>query len=327
MVQLSTTYMGLSLRNPLIVASSHLTASKKSVVACEEAGAAAVVLKSLFEEQIELESRSELDGASDMGYADGYDFLQNTSKGHSLDRYLSLIEECKKVSSIPIIASVNCVSPGNWIKYAEKFERVGADGLELNCYPIPADIRRNASFYEKQYLDIARKIKKQLSIPVAMKIAPAFTDMAHMIDELASTGLDGLVLFNRLYRPDVDLDKLTLRNSPVVSAPQEMYQTLQWIALLSGEIEIDFCAATGVHDSEGVLKQLLVGARAVQLCSAIINGGLGVISRMLEEVREWLESRKYDSVEAAVGVLNQESSDHPERYERSQYVKGVVGGG
>lgn len=325
MAELSTTYMGLPLKNPLIVASSHLTASVERVLACQEAGAGAVVLKSLFEEQIQVDIAREMNGASDMGHTDGYDFLIEATKSHYLDEYLDLVEKCKKKASIPVIASVNCVSDGTWLDYAKKFEAVGADALELNCFIIPADVKRDAASYEEVYLSIAETVKKQVNIPVAMKIAPHFTDMARMISRLCSAGMDGVVMFNRLYRPDVDIEGLTMKHAPVLSAPQEIYQTLQWIALLSGEIDFDFCAATGIHDGEGFIKQLLVGARAVQMCSSIIKDGTPVITQTLESLNEWMERKGFSSISEFNGTLCQESSSNPEVYERAQYVKGLVG--
>jgi len=325
MADLSTKYLGIPLKNPLIVGSSHLTASVDRVKACEDAGAGAVVLKSLFEEQINLDLSKDLDGASDMGFSDGYDFLVEANKSHHLDTYLGLVEECKAKTDIPIIASVNCVSDGTWLDYAKKFEVIGADALELNCFVIPGDVKRDAASFEDVYLSIAETVKKQINIPVAMKITPHFTDMARMIQRLADTGLDGVVTFNRLYRPDVDIENLKMKHAPVLSASQEAYQTLQWIALLSGEIEIDFCAATGIHEGEGFVKQLLVGAKAVQMCSAVIKDGTPVIQQTLDFLNEWMDRKGYGSISDYWGTLCQESSKNPEIYERAQYVKGLVG--
>jgi len=325
MAELSTNYLGLTLKNPLIVASSHLTATVERVKACQEAGAGAVVLKSLFEEQIKVDISRDLDGSQDMGHADGWDFLVESSKSHHMDAYLTLVEDCKKKTDIPVIASVNCVSDGTWLDYARKFEAMGADALELNAFIIPADIRRGASSYEDVYLSIAETVKKKINIPVAMKLTSHFTDMARMINRLAQTGIDGVVLFNRLYRPDVDIESLQMKHAPVLSAPQEIYQTLQWIALLAGEVETDFCGATGIHDGEGMVKQLLVGARAVQMCSAIIKDGTPVIGDTLQFLEAWMDRKGYAAVDEFIGKLSQESSSNPEVYERAQYVKGLVG--
>ena len=325
MADLSTRYLGLNLKNPLIVASSHLTATVERVKACQDAGAGAVVLKSLFEEQIKVDISRDLDGSHDMGHTDGWDFLVESSKSHHMDAYLTLVEECKKKTDIPIIASVNCVSDGTWLDYARKFEAMGADALELNTYIIPADIRRDSASYEDIYLSIAETVKKKIKIPVAMKLTTHFTDMARMISRLAHTGIDGVVLFNRLYRPDVDIESLKMKHAPVLSAPQEIYQTLQWIALLSGEIDTDFCGGTGTHDGEGLVKQLLVGAKAVQMCSAIIKDGTSVITETLKFLENWMDRKGYAGIDDFMGKLSQESSSHPEVYERAQYVKGLVG--
>ena len=325
MAKLSTTYMGIPLKNPLIVASSHLTDSVKRVVSCQEAGAGAVVLKSLFEEQIRVDIDREMSGSSDMGWADGHDFLVEASKDHYLDEYLELVEKCKKKVSIPVIASVNCVSNGTWLDYAKRFEAVGADGLELNSFIIPADIKKDAASYEDVYLAIAKTVKEQVNIPVAMKIAPHFTDLARMVSRLSSAGMDGMVLFNRLYRPDVDIEKIAMKHAPVLSASQEIYQPLQWIALLSGKIDIDFCATTGVHDGAGLVKQLLVGAKGVQMCSAIIKEGTATITRALQFLEEWMDRKGFSTIDEFTGSLCQSGSANPEIYERAQYIKGIVG--
>lgn len=325
MAEFSTTYMGIALKNPLIVGSSHLTDSVERVMTCQEAGAGAVVLKSLFEEQIHLDINREMSGASDMGWADGYDYLVEASRDHYLDEYLELVENCKEKAFIPVIASVNCVSDGTWLDYAKKFESVGADGLELNCFVIPADLRKDASSYEDTYLSIAETVKKQIKIPVAMKLAPHFTDLARMVSRLASAGMDGIVLFNRLYRPDVDIQTITMKHAPILSAPQEIYQTLQWIALLSGRIDIDFSAATGIYGGEDLVKQLLVGAKGVQMCSSIIKNGPAVITQALQFLGEWMDEKGFAKIDEFAGALCQDASEDPEIYERTQYVKGIVG--
>ncbi len=325
MADLSTTYMGIPLKNPLIVASSNLTSTVEKIVKCEEAGAGAVILKSLFEEQIHIDQKKLLDGANDLGNADGYDFLMGYSKNHFLDEYLELVVRAKKSVSIPIIPSVNCVSGGEWIEYAERFEKVGADALELNTFVIPSNVEKDAAYYEDIYLEIARNIKKRVKIPVAMKISPHFTDIARMVKRIETAGIDGIVMFNRFYRPDVDIDKLEMRHAPVLSAPEEIFLALQWIALLSGEIEMDFCATTGVHDAEGVIKQLLVGAGGIQMCSTLIKQGLEIIPDILETLSRWMDEKGFSTIADFKGRLCQESSNNPEIYERNQYIKGVVG--
>ena len=325
MADLSTEYLGLKLRNPIIVASSTLTSSLEKLVKCEEAGAGAVVLKSLFEEQINIDRANMLDGSSDMGYADGYDFLMQYGRSHFLDDYVELVLKAKQKLSIPVIPSINCVSSGEWIEYAERFQSVGADALELNTFVIPSDVKKDAAYYEDIYLKLAKKIKKHVNIPVAMKISPHFTDMAGMVEKLARQGIKGIVMFNRFYRPDVDIEALVMKHAPVLSAPQEIYMALQWIALLSGEIETDFCATTGIYDSSAVIKQLLVGAKSVQMCSALIKNGLGIIPEILSEVEAWMKAKGFNSLSDFNGKLCQESSANPEIYERSQYIKAVVG--
>ena len=325
MADLSTSYMGISLKNPLIVASSNLTSTVDKIKKCEDSGAGAVVLKSLFEEQIQVDMQKMMSGSSDMGGPDGWDFLVNTSRNYYLDDYLELVEQAKAKTGIPVIASVNCVSGGEWISYAKKFESMGADGLELNSFIIPSNVKKDAEYYTEKYLEIAANIKSMVKIPVSMKLSPHFTDLARMIRRLAETGLDGIVLFNRFYRPDIDIEKLEMRHAPILSAPEEIYLSLQWIALLSGEIETDFCASTGVFDAAGMIKQLLAGARGVQICSSLIKQGLGIIPGMLDELSSWMDRHGFSTLSDFNGRLCQEASNNPEVYERNQYIKGVVG--
>ena len=325
MVDLSTEYMGLRLRNPVIVSSSSLTATVQKVAACEQAGAGGVVLKSLFEEQILADTNQLLEGMDDSVHPEARALFTGSGTSHYMNDYLKLLRQAKEQVSIPVIASINCVTSGAWIEYAESFEKVGADGLELNVFIIPANVNKAAGEIEETYFDICRKIKKRLNIPVAMKIGPHFSSMARMIRQLSEERIDALVLFNRFYRPDVDVDGMRIVPAPILSTPQEMSLPLQWIALLSGEIPCDFSATTGVHDGKAVVKQLLVGAKTVQMCSALLKNGIEYLGTVLTEVTEWMEEHHYRRIEDFRGDLCQERSEHPEIYERSQYIKALVG--
>ena len=325
MANLKTEYMGLELDSPLIAASSGMTASVKKVKEFADAGAGAVVLKSLFEEQILYDSSKMTEGFNADVHADAADFFRGMSSSYFLDEYLGLVEECKKAVDIPVIASVNCVSDGAWIKYAERFEKVGSDALELNVFTIPVNKKLSSEDYEKNYYDIAEKIKKAVSIPVALKLSPHFTSLARVLENFADIGINGLVLFNRFYRPDIDIDKMTMSHAPIFSAPEEMSLVLQWIALLSGELDVDFAATTGVHETAGAVKQLLAGAKAVQLCSTVYNNGSEIFSKINSELESWMDSKGFAGISDFNGKLCQEVSANPDAYERTQYMKAAVG--
>ena len=325
MADLTTKYLGMDLKNPVIVSSSNLTASADKIVDCEKAGAGAVVLKSLFEEQIQADTAKMMDNIDETQVSESFDYLTKTGNYHYIDEYLTLLEEAKSRVSIPVIASINCVSSGSWIDYAERLERLGADALELNVFVLPADVTKPGEDIEKVYIDVCRKVKKKIKIPFSLKIGPHFSGLANMIRSLADEGTAGFVLFNRFYQPDVDIESLKIVPAKILSAPPEMALSLRWIALLSGEIEADFAAATGIHDGKSVVKQLLVGARAVQLCSILYQNGIDYIQTILKVVTEWMDRHNFASIDDFLGILCREESDNPEAYERAQYVKALVG--
>ena len=325
MADLKTKYMGIELSSPLIAASSGLTASVDKIKEFEQAGAGAVVLKSLFEEQILFDSNKMTEGYNAGIHADALDFFNGMSSNYFLDEYLTLVEECKKAVDIPVIASVNCVSDGAWLKYAKRFENVGADALELNAFTIPVNKEMSSEDYENQYYALAKGIKGEVKIPVAFKLSPHFTSLARVLENIADEGVDALVLFNRFYRPDIDIKKMKMTHAPIFSAEEEMSMSLQWIALLSGEIETDFAATTGVHGYEGVVKQLLAGAKAVQLCSAVYKNGSSVFNEINTKLAGWMDENGFGSIADFNGRLCQEVSENPEAYERTQYMKAAVG--
>jgi dihydroorotate dehydrogenase (fumarate) len=325
MADLKTTFMGLEMANPVVVASSNLTSSLKKLKNCEKAGAGAVVLKSLFEEQILSDTQKVMTDSGYQAHAEGMDYLFGMGTDYHINEYLKLIKQAKAELSMPVIASINCISGGAWIEYAESIEKAGADALELNVFLIPASVSQSGEEIERIYFDIVRKIKRRIKIPIAMKIGPHFSGLAHTIKALSEEGIDGLVLFNRFYRPDVDIEALKLVAADILSTPQEMNLSLQWIALLSGEVECDFAATTGVHDSAGVIKQLLVGAKAVQLCSVLYRNTVAYIKDILTQLEDWMDKHNFNRIEDFCGKLCQEASEHPEAYERSQYIKALVG--
>jgi dihydroorotate dehydrogenase (fumarate) len=326
MADLTTTYMGLSLRNPIIVSSSKLTSTLEDVQTCERAGAGAVVLKSLFEEQILADlGDTAVEDDSMLAHAESMDFFTGMGKNYYMNAYLKLVREAKERVSIPVIASVNCVTAGTWLEYSKSFEDVGADALELNFFVMPADVEQEGSEVEELYLETCRKIKRKVSIPVSMKIGSYFYGLASMVRKLSEEGMDGLVLFNRFYRPDVDIDRFEIISAPVFSSPQEISQSLQWIALLSGEVKCDLAASTGVHDAAGAIKQLLVGARAIQLCSTLYRNGIGYVQKVVKGIEEWMQRHEFERIDDFLGKLSRENIKNPKAYERSQYIRALVG--
>jgi len=325
MTDYSVNYLGLELKNPLVVASSNLTADVAKIADCQKHGAGAVVLKSLFEEQILHDSGKMIQDLDMDSFADAADFFRGSSQDYYMDQYLKLVEDVKKDTDIPVIASLNCVSDGKWISYAKDLQNMGADALELNVFIIPADVKKTSEQLEHIYESIVHKIKKIIGIPVSMKLGCHFTGIANVMSRLANGGIDGLVLFNRFYKPDIDIERMKLIPAKVFSAQEEMALSLQWIALLSGELECDFSATTGIHDSKAVIKQLLAGAKTVQLCSALYKNGLEYINVILKELGQWMEKHGFENIPAFCGKLSQEASADPSAYERAQYIKALVG--
>ncbi|MDY7027340.1 MAG: dihydroorotate dehydrogenase-like protein [Spirochaetota bacterium] len=325
MSDLSTTYMGLQLKNPIIVSSSRLTYDLEKVKQCEKAGAGAVVLKSLFEEQINVASDRMIGELNFDAYTDAYDYFEETSKDFYINEYLELVEQAKAGVSIPVIASVNCVSDGNWIDYAERFEKMGADALELNVFIIPADVDTTGEVIEQKYVDILKKVKSRVNIPVALKLGSQFSGLANTMKRFADEGADGLVLFNRFYKPDIDIEEFKIKPAHVYSAPEEMAFTLQWMAILSGKVKADLAATTGIQSSADIIKQILAGAQVVELCSVLMKEGIGRIEGYIREIQEYMQRKGFNSLDDFRGKMSQESIEHPETYERSQYIKAIVG--
>jgi len=325
MADLKTAYMGIDFPNPIIIGSSRLTADLDGLKRSEDAGAGGVVIKSLFEEQIDSESYEMINSMDYFSYTDAYDFFANRSRDYYIDAYLDVVEKAKESLSIPVIASVNCKRPGTWIEYADRFETVGADALELNIFVMPADVQKSSAEIEKVYFDILSEVKKAVSIPVALKIGPHFSGLAYMLRQLDRKGADGLVLFNRYYKTDIDIEKMMLKPGKVISVPEESALTLQWTALMADELSSGICAATGIHDGDAVIKQLLAGASAVQVCSAVLKNGFGAVNAMKTRLQTWMEQKRFSSIADFRGRLSQDQADNPEIWERSQYIKAVCG--
>ncbi len=319
MADLRTDFVGLKLRNPLIVSSSGLTDSVEKIQKLEKAGAGAVVLKSLFEEQILFEA-GHLSESSDYPEAD--DYIQNYTRSNSVDKYLDLIEQASSAVSIPVIASINCVSASEWTDFALKIEEAGAAALELNVYFLPTGKDASSQFYEKLYLDIAEKVKRRVNIPVIMKLGMHFTHLVSLVDLLYHRGVDGVVLFNRFYSPDINTSDLKMTSSEVFSSPADLRFSLRWVAIVSAMVDtIHLAGSTGVHDGQAIVKQILAGARAVQVCSAIYKHGPGIIPTMLDDLSNWMDQKDFSRLDTFRGNMNYKNLPEPQVYERSQFMK------
>jgi len=325
MVNLQVQYLGKTLPSPLIVSSSSLTQSVDSIRKCEEAGAGAVVLKSLFEEQIEADiSREEYNGLNRL-HPEAQDYFEQMGRHLGPSEYLKLIESAKKAVKIPIFASLNCVSEPWWIRYAEQLATAGVDGIELNLSRMPRNPAETSQMVEDRLIRIVEKVTQRVSLPIAAKIGPYFTSLLHVAHRMQRAGVKGLVLFNRFYQLDIDPHNLRLAPGYQFSTPQEVYTSLRWISILSGQIECDFSASTGIHDGITAVKLLLAGASTVQVCSVLYRKGIGELRNLLKGIESWMEEKKFNSIEDFKGKLSQTESEEPEAYERLQYVKALTG--
>jgi len=322
MVDLSTQYLGMKLKNPVIAGSSGLTNSAKSIQDLEESGAGAVVLKSIFEEEIAFEYDDILKEASEEGVnLDQFDYYDFHIKGEKLDKYTSLIEDSKKAVSIPVIASINCVYSHEWTSFAKQLQTAGADALELNMFFLPSEFGRTTEEKEKAYFQIIEKVQKEVSIPIALKISYYFSNLGPMIQKLSETGIAGLVLFNRFYSPDFDIDKMEVVSSNVFSSPSDLPISLRWIAIMAERVSCDLAASTGVHDGTALIKQILAGANAVQVASTLYKNGKGQIAEMLATLEAWMDQKGYSSLSDFRGKMSQAKSSNPAAYERVQFMK------
>lgn len=325
-MDLSTRYLGLNLANPIIVGSSGLSKTADGVKKCVDAGAGAVVLKSIFEEQISSEVNALVDKShSSMWHPEAAEYIVTYGRENAVAQYLETIAKAKSLGSTPIIASVHCVSAGAWTEFAADVEQAGADALELNVFVMPSDPRRTGPENEQVYFDVAKAVKARVSIPVSLKIGFFFSSLSKMIEQLANTGIDGLVLFNRFYSPDFDIENFKLKSAKIVSSPDEYVRTLRWISLMSGVVDCDLAAATGIHDGKTVVKQILAGANAVQVCSALYRNGIQHVGMMLKDVEQWMEKHGFDSPDDFRGKMSQSKSGNPADYERVQFMKASVG--
>jgi dihydroorotate dehydrogenase (fumarate) len=321
MKDLSTKYLGLQLKNPVIVGSSGLTDSADKIKDLADNNAGAVVLKSLFEEQVLAELSKNLTNYT-ADYPDAFDYIREYTRENSVSAYLSLISAAKKAVQIPVIASINCVSGKEWVAFAKSVQNAGADALEINISLLPSDPRKKCTDYEKIYFDVLEQVTSLVSIPVALKMSIYSSALANLITRLSWTGkVAGFVLFNRYFRPDFDIDNLTVRPANIFSTPEEIVMPLRWIALLAGNVGSDLAASTGVHNSAGLIKQLLAGAAAVQVVSAIYKNGPAYINELINGLAGWMESKSYDRISDFRGKLSTASSEDSAALQRIQFMK------
>lgn len=326
-MDLTTTYLGLNLKSPLVPsAAAPLTESLDNIKRLEDAGAAAIVLHSIFEEQLEQEQHElhhHLSYGTD-SFAEALSYFPEPETFHlGAQTYLEHIQQAKAMTEIPIIASLNGSTVGGWTDFAQQMQEAGADAIELNIYNIPTDPEQSGAEVEAEYVAIAQAVKSAVTIPVAIKLSPFFTNMAYMAKQLDHTGIDGLVLFNRFYQPDIDIDELVVRPNILLSTPQAMRLPMRWIALLFGRINADLAATSGIGHGRDAIKLLMAGAKITQVCSVLLRHGIPYLSTLETEMRHWMEEHEYESVRQMQGSMSQINCPDESAFERVQYMKGI----
>ena len=323
MADLRTTFMGLSLKNPIIVASGPLTANIADLVRCEEAGAGAVVLKSIFEQQIDYAAGKDSETNSEfVGYSDFNDAYKTLSKDYYINQYLELLAEAKQKLTIPVISSINCTSIRTWEDFAKRFEQVGADAIELNYYPLASDSSVPGEKVDREAVSFARTARRAIKVPVALKTGFEYSSISSIMKSFEKEGINGLVLFNHFFRPDIDIDKVDVCGGQPLSNPTEYLESLRWIALMAGEMKkTDLAAATGIHNGETVIKMLLAGAKAVEINSVLMKNGLDAIGNIICRIEKWMGDKGFRSVSEFRGKLSQERMPDGEYWERTQFMR------
>jgi dihydroorotate dehydrogenase (fumarate) len=324
MTDLTTTYMGLTLKNPIVPSASPLTRKLDGIKQLEDAGAAAITMYSLFEEQIDIEALAQHDFLEQTVFmsaeATAY-FPKAADYNRGPDGYLDLICDAKASVDIPVIGSLNGVTTGGWTRYARLIEEAGADALELNVYLIPTRTSLTSDGVENTYLEILREVKAQVKIPVALKLSPFFSALPNMAHRLDRAGADALVLFNRFYQPDFDLEELVVTPHLVLSTPWEMRLPLRWIALLYGHVAASLALTSGVHTAKDAVKAVMAGANIVNVCSALLEKGPGYIAELVQGFGDWMAAHEYESVDQMRGALSQRNVAEPAAFERANYMK------
>jgi dihydroorotate dehydrogenase (fumarate) len=324
MTDLSTTYLGLKLKNPIVASASPLSKKLDSVRRLEEAGVAAIVMYSLFEEQIIQESL-ELDHNLSRGtdsYPEALSYLPDGGMyGVSPEKYLNQVTGLKKALNIPIIGSLNGVSKGGWTNYARKIQEAGADALELNLYNIPTDLEMRSNDIEDSQVELVAEVESAITIPLAVKISPFITSIPNFVKRLAEAGASGIVLFNRFYQPDFDLDQLEILHSLDLSTPAEMRLPLRWISILSGKIDTDFALTSGVHSHTDVVKAMMSGAKVAMMASNLLHNGEQAVGPILSQLETWMKDHDYESIQQMQGSMSQKAVKEPSAFERANYMK------
>ncbi|MCE1199962.1 MAG: dihydroorotate dehydrogenase-like protein [Marinilabiliales bacterium] len=322
MADLHVKYLGLDLKSPVIAGSCGLTHSVDHLLAIEKAGAGAVVLKSVFEEEIYLEYAHEFDKLGPMdNNLEFLDYYDIEIKKENLKQYLQLITDAKAKLSIPVIASINCVTSQEWGFFAKKIESAGADALELNLFLSPADLTKSGADNESTYFDIITRVTQKVSIPVSVKISHYFSNLGGMIRDISFSGVKGIVLFNRFYSPDIDIDKETVHGTNVLSHPSDYLMPLRWIAAMSNRVNCDIAASTGIHSWETAVKMILAGSHVVQVASGLYEKGFPFITELNEGMKKWMDAHQYEKIDNFRGKLSQENSVNPSEFERVQFMK------
>ena len=322
MPDLSIKYLGLALKSPVIAGSCSLTHSIDHLKAIEKAGAGAVVLKSVFEEEIYLEYAHEFEKLGPMdNNLEFLDYYDLEIRKENLKHYLQLISDAKAQLSIPVIASINCVTSQEWGFFAKKIEAAGADALELNMFMSPTNLAMTSQDNETAYFDVITRVTHKISIPVSVKISPFFSNLGGMIRDISFSGVAGIVLFNRFYSPDIDINKETIHGTNVLSHESDYLLTLRWLAMMSNRVNCDLASSTGVHSWETAVKMILAGSQAVQVASALYDKGFGFIGEINQKLSDWMTEHHYENIDSFRGKLSQDNSVNPSEFERVQFMK------
>jgi len=319
MEKLTTNYLGLKLNSPVILSSSRLTSTVEGLLEAEENGAGAVVLKSLFEEQIMYHVNSM---PSSTGYPEADDYITYYTKSHSVDEYLNLVKNAKKKLTVPVIPSINCFSSEGWIDFGRIISESGADALEVNVFFMPTDRKVSSADSEKVYFELIEKLKNKVKIPIVLKIGSRFSNILYMVDQFYMRGVEGVVMFNRFYEPDIDTKKLEIVPASIFSKTDERRNVLRWIAMTSAQdIKINISASTGVHSGDDVVRFLLAGADTVQVCSVLYQKGIGYLKNLNQELSDWKAKNSFKSIDEFRGKLNWVNYEKPTVFERTQFMK------
>ena len=326
MIDLSVKYMGLNLKNPIIAGSAGLTRTIDDLQRMEESGVSAIVMQSLFEEQIYLDinyKRLKDSGKNQIHvhYCESFDYIEKYHSSEYLSDYIHTIREAKKKLQIPIIASINCISSSGWTSFAAKLQEAGADAIELNIAVLSFNPVLSATDIEQLHLDIIHQVRAVVSIPVAVKISPFFTDLSRVIDDISATGVNGIVLFNRFFSPDIDIERMKVTVASKFTTSNALPNTLRWIAMKSDSVACDLCASTGIHTGGNVIKILLAGGTAAQIVSTLYRNGLKQVAVMLREIETWMKRKGFDCIDQFAGKMSCFETGTPATYERIQFMK------